>query len=149
VNTGERETELHGSRPGGNCEARQAIGACMITIGNQSRAVNFPARSGPDQRCRFVRERPDKSRNRDCAERVNRAGRDQATQRLAAGSQCADQNCNHHRNAGEIFHPPITVCESSGRLPAHQKKSYRQRDRGRRVGCVVNRICQQGNAAGA
>ena len=57
-----------------NTEGDVAVNACMVPIGDESRAVESPPRPQANARRKLVAEEADQSRERQCGEVVQLAG---------------------------------------------------------------------------
>ena len=72
---------------------------------------------------------------------------DKAVNRLIASDQRAYQDDDDNEDAREVFHAAVAVGEGPRRLPSREHESDPERNRGRCVANVVDRIGKQCDAA--
>ncbi len=128
-------------------QACEAVGAPMITIGDESHAVDFAPDPNAKHRHGFVADESDDAggnhpRNETDALRV-----DQALDCLITGEDGTEQDDRDNDHARQILYPPQTIDESFARFAACQHKGNPERDGGHRISDVVDRVGEQRDAA--
>jgi hypothetical protein len=68
----------------------------VISVGNEGRAVEPPARARPDHRCDEVATEPDHARESEGEQLIGRIGVEQAVDRFERGDAGADEDREHH-----------------------------------------------------
>ena len=99
-------------------EAGQPVGAGVIAIRDQGRAVDLAADPDAEHGDRLVADKADDAGRRRPPKLADRLRVDQAVDRLVAGNDGAEQDDEDDQDAGQILDPPVAVGEARARLAA-------------------------------
>src|ERR671923_1926997 len=98
----------------------------MVTIGDESGAVNLSSHANAQNRYRFIPGETDERSDRDCPQMLDGFRMEQPFNRLIAGENRAEQNGENDDNSRQVFYPTVTVGETAGRVPPGLGKSNPQ-----------------------
>ena len=112
--------------PGGATEdgqARQPVRAGVVSVGDQGRAVDLLADANPEERHKFVPQKPDHGRGGDRAQILDRLRLQHPPDGLDSCDHGAEQDQEDDGRPGEVLHLAIAVRESVCGLQAGQAKA--------------------------
>ena len=135
------------ARANNDRQTGEAVGAGVVAVGHQRRAVDLASHPDAEHRHSLVSDEPDQAGERHPAQMTDWLWVNEAGDRLVAGDQCAEQDDQHDDDPGEVLHPPVAVSEGCGRLAPRQQESDPQRDGGRRIADIVDGVGKQRDAA--
>ncbi len=120
----------------------------MQAVGNQGGRPDLAADPDAIERHQFVAEEPDDTGGGHPAEIVDRSRVNQPAHGLVAGQQSGEGDHDEYEQTGEVLGPtqPVGVA-LAGRSTAQDERDP-QRDRGERIGEVVDRVGGQGDRPG-
>lgn len=102
---GPRKAQFHRNRSRGDRKTRQAIDPRMITVSDQSRAMNLATRPDPDEGCDLIRNEANHTGDRDRTQSRDRLRLDQPPRRFVSRSQRACENDCDNRDSGKVLDP--------------------------------------------
>ena len=137
----------HADRADDDGEAGEAIGAGMIAVRDQGRAVDLAADADAKHRDCFVAEKADDAGGGEPAKMRHRLRMDQPVDRLVARHDRAEQDDENDNDAGEVFDPAEPIGECPGRLAPRQHEGDPERDCSRCVADIVDRVGEQRHAS--
>lgn len=115
--------------------------------GDEGRAIDFATNANAEHRHEFIADKADDASQGDSAQKRDRLRMEEPGCRLIASHKRAEQNDEHDCNAREIFDPPVTIRERRRRLALRELECNPQRDSGRRISDVVDRVGKKRNAS--
>src|SRR5438552_8269987 len=146
---GKRKSKPYADGAHDHRQARETIGAGMIAIRDQRRAVDLASDTDTEYGNRLVSDEADDASRRDPAEKCDELRIDQPGDRLVACHDGAEKNDENDQDSGEIFNATQAIGECLAGFAAGQHERYPQWDGGGRVADIVDGVGQQGHASGA
>ncbi len=134
----EGETEPNAESAGYYRQAREAVHPGVITVRDQSRAVDLASDPDAEHGDSFVPDEADQAGNGNPAKQRDGLGMKQAVDGLIACHQGAGENDQDDKDAGEVLDLAVTERECLGRSPPHQSEGDPERDGSGRVRDVVD-----------
>jgi len=118
-----------------------------MPIGNEGGAADFFADLDAEAGDRLVADETDRRCNHHRPKMLYRLRVEETIDRFIAGNNSAQQDRKHDCNARQVFDPSVAVSESFVGFPSREPEGNPERDGGRGVTDIMNRVGKERHTA--